>query len=121
MRFDYDAIRSCDVEINWVEPSLVSLARLVGRSGIAGDRPVLFADGTGQQWDVGIACVGRLLLDYRPASATTEKSFRDALKAHLSRLRRFCERHRGIASGSLDQLLLCGGGEKLDRAMETRR
>ena len=114
----YDAIRSCDIEINWVEPSLVSLARLIGRSGIAGDRPVLVADGTGQQWDVGIACGGRLLLDYRPSSATTERSFRGALKAHLPRLRRFCERHRGIASGSLDQLLLCGSGEKLDRAME---
>tara|TARA_R110002049_G_scaffold27321_1_gene93928 strand:- start:18798 stop:20315 length:1518 start_codon:yes stop_codon:yes gene_type:complete len=115
----YDALRSCDIDITWVEPSLVSLARLVGQSGIAGDEPILIADGTGHQWDVGISCAGRLLLDYRPAAATTEASFRGALDAHLSRLRRFCERHRGIASGSLDRLLLFGGGEKLDRAMET--
>ena len=114
----YDALRSTDIDVTWVEPSLVSISRLVGRSGLVGEKPVLIADGAGRQWDVGIACAGRLLLDYRPASATTEKSFRGALMAHLSRLRRFCERHRGIASGSLDQLLLCGGGEKLDRAAE---
>ena len=115
----YDVLRACDIDITWVEPSLVSLARLIGRSGIAGERPVLIADGTGHQWDVGIACEGRLLLDYRPSSATTEESFRGALKAHLSRLRRFCERHRGIASGALDRIFLCGSGVKLDRAKET--
>ena len=68
---------------------------------------------------MGISCAGRLLLDYRPAAATTEEALRDALDGHISRLRRFCHRHRKIASGELSQLLLCGSGQKLDRAIET--
>ncbi len=114
----YDALRSTDIDVTWVEPSLVSVARLVGRAKIAGDQPLMIADGTGKQWDVGIACSGRLLLDYRPASATNEEAFRDALDGHISRLKRFCHRHRGIATGELNRLLICGSTEKSNRAVE---
>lgn len=114
----YDALRSVDVEILWVEPSLVSVARLVGQARIGKDSPVMIADGTGQQWDVGITCSGRLLLDYRPAAATSEEGLREALDGHISRLRRFCHRHRGVVSGELNQLLLYGSGEKLNHAVE---
>jgi hypothetical protein len=112
----YEALRSNDLNVTWVEPSLVSVARLLGRARVGGDRPVLIADGMGNQWDVGIACSGRLLLDYRPASATTIESLRDALKGHISRLKRFCQRHRGIASGELRQLFICGDESKTSGA-----
>jgi hypothetical protein len=114
----YNALRETDIDVTWVEPSLVSIARMVGQARIGGDQPVMIADGTGKQWDVGIACSGRLLLDYRPAAATDEETFRDALDGHISRLRRFCHRHRGIASGQLSRLLICGSGEKPHRAVE---
>lgn len=114
----YDALRTTGIDVAWVEPSLVSVARLVGRAKISGDRPLMIADGTGKQWDVGIACSGRLLLDYRPASATSEEGFRDALDGHISRLKRFCHRHRGIATGEISELLICGGIEKSRRAVE---
>lgn len=114
----YDALRSTDIDVEWVEPSLVSIARLVGRAKIAGDRPLMIADGTGKQWDVGIACSGRLLLDYRPASANNEEAFRDALDGHITRLKRFCHRHRRIATGELNRLLICGSTEKSNRAAE---
>ena len=113
----YDALRDSDIDAIWVEPSLVSVARLVGEAKIGGDQPVMIADGTGNQWDVGIACSGRLLLDYRPASATTEEAFRNALDGHISRLKRFCHRHRGIVTGELSQLLICGFGDKPARAV----
>ncbi len=114
----YDALRSTDIDVAWVEPSLVSVARLIGESKIAGDQPLMIADGTGKQWDVGIACSGRLLLDYRPASATSEEALRDALDGHISRLKRFCQRHRRIATGELNRLLICGSSEKSKRAVE---
>jgi hypothetical protein len=114
----YEALRQADLEVAWVEPSLVSVARLVGQAQIGEDRPVMIADGTGRQWDVGIACSGRLLLDYRPASANTEEAFRDALDGHLSRLKRFCHRHRGVVTGELTRLLICGTGHKPHRAVE---
>ena len=114
----YNALREADIAVTWVEPSLVSIARLIGQAQIGGDQPIMIADGTGKQWDVGIACSGRLLLDYRPASATNEEAFRDALDGHISRLKRFCHRHRGVATGELSRLMVCGTGEKPNRAVE---
>lgn len=108
----YEALRANELNVTWVEPSLVSVARLLGQAQVGGDRPVMIADGTGKQWDVGIACSGRLLLDYRPVSATTAESLRDAVDGHISRLKRFCQRYRGIATGNLSQLLVCGDESK---------
>ncbi len=110
----YDAFRGAGVEVAWIEPSLISLARLVGRDQEIGDRPVLVADGMGKQWDVGIACAGRLLLDYRPAAAHNTSAFCDALTSHFSRLKRYCFRHRGISSEDLNELLVCGSPEKTE-------
>ena len=42
----------------------------------------------------------------------------EALDGHISRLKRFCHRHRGIANGQLSKLLICGNGEKPHRAVE---
>jgi hypothetical protein len=108
----YEALRAKDLNVAWVEPSLVSVARLLGHARVGDERPVMIADGTGKQWDVGIACDGRLLLDYRPASAKTAESLRDAVEGHISRLKRFCQRHRGIATGELRELLICGDDSK---------
>ena len=113
----YDALRGADLNVTWVEPSLVSVARLIGQTKDVGDQPVMIADGTGNQWDVGIACSGRLLLDYRPAAAKNEAAFRDALDGHITRLKRFCSRHRGVSTGELSRLMICGSGEKTERAL----
>ena len=71
----YDAMREADVNPMWVEPSLVSISRLVDQAKIDGDAPIMVADGAGTSWDVGIACRGRLLLDYRPSAVTDEETF----------------------------------------------
>ncbi len=113
----YNTLRDCDVEIVWAEPSLVSVARLIGHSKTHSDQPVLIADGTGTRWDVGIVYDGRLILDYRPAAATSEEALRLALDGHISRLHRFCHRHLGIQAGTLNQLLVCGTIEKVDRVV----
>ena len=118
IRLLYDALRETDVRVAWVEPSLVSMARLVGQAKIGGEQPIMLADGTGHQWDVGIACSGRLLLDYRPAAATNEIGLRDALDGHITRLKRFCQRHRRVATGELSRVLICGFGEKPNRTVE---
>jgi hypothetical protein len=113
----YDASRTADINVTWVEPSLVSIARLVGEANHGDDRPILIADGTGKQWDLGIACSGRLLLDYRPAAAKSEESLRAALDGHISRLKRFCSRYRGVSTGELSRLMICGSAEKTSRAI----
>ena len=108
----YDAFRNVDMDVKWVEPSLVSVARLVGQDKQIGETPILIADGMGKLWDVGIACAGRLLLDYRPAAAHHNAGFCEAMVAHFSRLKRFCHRHRRVATGELEDLLICGPEQK---------
>ena len=114
----YDALADCDIQVAWIEPSLVSMARLVGMLGIDQDKPILIADSFGQSWEVGIAHQGRLLLDYRPAAAYDSATFARAIDQHLARLRRFCQRHRGMAQSELDELYLGGPSEKLDPVIE---
>lgn len=112
----YDALRSVDIEVVWVEPSLVGVARLIGQVEQWADQPVMIADGMGHHWDVGIACSGRLLLDYRPSSATSIEGLRAALDGHTSRLKRFCHRHLKMVSGELNELLICGEGDRPEEA-----
>ncbi len=110
----YDALCGAEAKVAWIEPSLVSVARLVGAANLA-DEPILLADGSGSQWDIGIAYQGKLLLDYRPAGANGDDALSAALDGHISRLRRFCHRHRGITSSELNKLYIYGENEKLSR------
>lgn len=114
----YNALRGVDIDVTWVEPLLVSVARLTGTDSSFEDRPVLIADGMGKQWDVGIACMGRLLLDYRPAAANNNENFCSVLQGHCERLRRFCARHRGVATGELNDLLVFGEEAKLQEVLD---
>ncbi|QEG43539.1 hypothetical protein [Roseimaritima ulvae] len=114
----YEALRGANLNITWVEPSLVSIARLLGRSGRGDEPPILIADCSGGQWDIGIAHQGRLLLDYRPAAARSADGLREALLGHVERLRRFCDRHRAVAAGDLTDLLLCGSASSVREALQ---
>lgn len=114
----YEVFRMCDVEIAWLEPSLVSLARLTGWLGLDRHAPVLIADSFGQSWEVGISFEGRLLLDYRPAAARDGKEFAEVIDHHLERLQRFCQRHRGMSDHQLDQLFVGGGVDKVNPVVQ---
>ena len=107
-----EVLEQCDFKIAWIEPSLVSLARLSGWLALDQQKPILIADSFGKSWEVGIVHQGRLLLDYRPAAAYDSKRFATAIDQHLSRLRRFCQRHRGIDQSDLSQIFLGGDPAK---------
>lgn len=110
----FDSFEHAGITIAWIEPSLVSLARLVSVYGWDHDHPVLIADSYGASWEVGITHQGRLLLDYRPAAARDSAGFAEAIVQHLSRLRRFCQRHRQMDSESLGRILVGGDPSKVD-------
>ncbi len=112
----YHALLSHDMHVQWIEPSLVSIARLIDDSGVAQDEPLLIADGTGSQWDLGIVHCGRLLLDYRPAAASNIEEIRSTTESHIGRLRRFCSRHRNIVGGTLSKVLVVGADEQTSTA-----
>ncbi|TWT79227.1 hypothetical protein CA13_06250 [Planctomycetes bacterium CA13] len=113
----YGTFRAHDVELAYVEPSLVSISRLIGQSKACSEHPVLIADGTGLTWDVGIVFDGRLILDYRPAAAASETEFHAALDGHISRLHRFCNRYLGIKAGQLDKMLICGSEARVNQTI----
>ncbi len=110
----YDAFVSCHVNVAWIEPSLVSIARLAGVCELDQEKPILIADSFGQSWEVGITHQGRLLLDYRPAAAYDAETFATAIDQHLTRLQRFCQRHRGMAQSALSELYVGGPTEKVN-------
>ncbi|WP_372717087.1 PilN domain-containing protein [Novipirellula sp.] len=116
MRMIYDTLRESDIEVAWAEPSLISMARLIGYTSTDSAHPLLIADGTGTRWNVGIIHEGRLILDYRPATAKTVEALQATLDGHISRLQRFCHRHLGIDGGGLKKLLICGTAEKVEDA-----
>tara|TARA_R110002073_G_scaffold60209_23_gene151313 strand:+ start:6438 stop:7955 length:1518 start_codon:yes stop_codon:yes gene_type:complete len=118
MRMIYDTLRESDIEVAWAEPSLISMARLIGYTSTDSAHPLLIADGTGTRWNVGIIHEGRLILDYRPATAKTVEALQATLDGHISRLQRFCHRHLGIDGGGLKKLLICGTAEKVEDAAE---
>lgn len=98
-----------------VEPTMVAVSRLLTTERV-GESPVLLADGSGTQWDVGIAHDGNLLLDYRPSATRQSDRFGDVLLGHLARLNRFCERHRQLDASTLQDLYLIGPVEKVEGA-----
>jgi hypothetical protein len=95
-----------------VEPSLVAVARQLNRHTNS-TLPALIADGSGRQWDVGISQQGRLLLDYRPSGTRDANRFGEILLGHLSRLHRFCERHRHVDQMPNWSLFLFGPESKV--------
>ncbi|MEM6779288.1 MAG: hypothetical protein AAF670_16665 [Planctomycetota bacterium] len=106
-------LEQAGLRVAWMEPSLVSLARLVGLSGADQEEPVVIADSFGESWEVGISYRGRLMLDYRPAAAHDSNAFAEAIEQHLSRLQRFCGRHRGMDADTLRQVFVGGDEEKV--------
>ncbi len=112
----YEAMLSHDMNVRWAEPSLVSMARLIDASGIAQQEPLLLADGTGTKWDIGIVHCGRLLLDYRPASASTVSEIRATTESHIERLRRFCARYLNISGETLSRVLVMGSEKQTTEA-----
>ncbi|MEM9366663.1 MAG: hypothetical protein AAGD07_11760 [Planctomycetota bacterium] len=108
----YSTLRGADLQVAWIEPSLVSLSRLVGQFGYDSEEPLLIASGLGRSWEVGISFCGRLMLDYRPATASESSQIAKAIGQHLTRLKRFCGRHRGMPQSGLDQMLVFATPEK---------
>ena len=102
------------VQINWIEPSLVSLCRLLPLIDEAhADEPTLIVHINERGAEVGIAHRGNLLLDYRPSGRATPTEFADTLMNHLNRLQRYCNRYVSFAKGSLNRIYLSGEADQV--------
>lgn len=96
------------VKIDHVESSLVSLARLVGRTTESSNEPRLIVNLGERGVEVGITQNGQLMLDYRPPAHATHERLAQVILSHLGRLQRYCNRHVGVEAGKLESAFLCG-------------
>ena len=94
-----------------VESSAVSLSRLVGSMRDEDSPPAIVLSCDERGVEVGIVHQGRLMLDYRPASAANSSQVAATLLRHLGRLRRYCQRYIGITNGKLEDVYLLGAPE----------
>lgn len=104
-----------DLEFASIEPTMVAVARVLGRF-IPSPAPILLADGSGSQWDVGIVDQGHLLLDYRPSATRENEGLTETLRQHMPRLHRFCQRHLHLEDSKLEELYLYGPPQKVASA-----
>ena len=111
-----EAAGAAGLRLARIEPSLVSLCRLVGQLGDDADAPVLVANLDEQGAEIGISHAGQLLLDYRPAGVDSAEQLATVTCRHLARLQRYCNRYVCFARGQLTRLYLCGSPETIDRA-----
>ncbi len=112
------SLRECGLTPTSIEPAMVAVARLLPKV-VSNDSPLLLADGSGTQWDVGIVQAGRLLLDYRPSAARESERFGETLCGHMSRLHRFCQRHRHLSGSGLGEVYIYGPANKVRTTAKT--
>jgi len=99
------------LDLKWMEPSLVSVCRLIGHIGGDREKPALVIDASPKGCEVGISHAGRLLLDYRPAGNEPPAESAAIVARHLGRLQRYCFRHAGLTQKELGRIYICGHGE----------
>ena len=104
------------LDLQTVEPALVSLCRLVGHFEGDVEAPVLVINLGEQGVELGITHRGQLLLDYRPAGWRDPSQVATLVEKHLARLQRYCDRYVRFAEGKLHEVYLFGPTESLQEA-----
>ncbi len=97
-----------------IEPSLVSVARVVGKLKTDSEQPVLIVNVAERGVELGISLEGRLLLDYRPAGSDSRENVANVVAGHLNRLRRYCQRYVQLENSELTTAVLCGDARGVD-------
>jgi hypothetical protein len=114
----FASLYQCKLQPVSAEPSMVSAARLIGKTRLDQQRPILLADCSGKTWHLGICHQGRLLLAYRPSAAWSATEFARVLDDHMPRLLRFCRRHRQLVDGDPDELYVIGPEDTTSKAVQ---
>lgn len=105
-----DIATAVGMQLELVEPSLVSLARLQQLKTDANGPALLFNAGRGNE--VGIVENGYLYLDYRPPQHDDETEIAKIVGRHLHRLQRYYDRYIRLGKGKISSGYLCGFPER---------
>lgn len=115
------AASQAGLQLERIEPSLVSLCRLVGKMQADAESPVLVMHVGEKGADLGISHRGVLLLDYRPAGAESAEAIGGIVNRHLARLQRYCQRYARVSGAKLERVYLAGPPEAVAAVAEAIR
>jgi len=87
-----DAVLAARLQLMHIEHSVVSVSRVVQRSGVDAEAPVILVDIADSGVDVALCYRGQLLLDYRPSGTNAKESVAVIIDRHTKRLQRYADR-----------------------------
>jgi len=105
------------IQIDSIEPALVSTSRVIGRLKDAPSDPCLLIHLDQSTAEIGICHGGRLLLDYRPGGHTDTKDLVEVVQTHMNRLQRHVGRQLQGPPPTLRRVYLCGEKNAVDSAL----
>lgn len=102
-----EAAERVGLQVEALESSLVSLARLAGNA-FPKSEPILLAQIEAGRIHLGVCHDGHLLLEYRCGPRWTPETLPELLNEQQNRLIRFCGRHQGLQKAQLRDVLIAG-------------
>ncbi len=109
----HEAASNAGLQIESIEPSLVSTSRVIGRLQDAPSEPCLLVHIDQNTVELGICQGGQLLLDYRPVGHGDSEELVEVVKNHLSRLQRHVARQLREPPPTLRRIYFCGEKESV--------
>ncbi|PHR98426.1 MAG: hypothetical protein COA78_26155 [Blastopirellula sp.] len=106
------------IKIDLIEPTMISLCRLLGSANIDHDAPILLVCLEADGCELGISYQGQLLLNYQPAGIKHLHEIPEALSKHIARLHRYCERYARVDCGKIGGIYLTGNPDSVDSIQE---
>ncbi|MFN3152382.1 PilN domain-containing protein [Bremerella sp.] len=103
-----EVAKSVGLSVIAVEPTVISLCRLMGAMGLDREAPSLLVCPGESGVEIAISFQGQLYLDYRPAGITQQDEIAEILVQHLERLQRYCRRHARVLQNSIGSVYLTG-------------
>ena len=111
------AILSAGMEVDVIESAQVAIARVVGLlENDENEAAIVVQVGQGGI-ELGVMRHGRLFLDYRPGGHTHVDHLADLLSQHLTRLKRYCQRHHGLKGAEIHRVYVCGDRVDAEKAI----
>lgn len=103
-----DVAKSVGLAVIAVEPTVISLCRLMGAMGLDREAPSLLVCPGQSGVEIAVSFQGQLYLDYRPAGITQHEEIAEILVQHLERLQRYCRRHARVLQNAIASVYLTG-------------
>lgn len=113
-----EVTRSLGLSVIAIEPTVISLCRLMGAMRLDQDAPALLVCPGQSGVEIAISFRGQLYLDYRPAGIQQQEEIAEVLVHHLERLQRYCRRHARVMNRSIESVYLSGERFRADAIRE---